>query len=641
MPVSIGDKLGPYEIIATIGAGGMGEVFKARDTRLDRFVAIKFLFADLADSAARRRFQREAQMASSLNHPHIVTVHDVGEYIGRQYLVTEYIDGGTLKEWTRTDKRTCREIVELLVGVADGLATAHAADIVHRDIKPDNILITRSGYAKLADFGLAKLAENSAPDQATSTLTEGRTRPGVVIGTLAYMSPEQASGNPLGARSDIFSFGVVLYEMVSGRKPFAGASNLEVLQTIIHGSPQPLSDDIPAALRTVVEKALEKDPADRYQSMREMVVDLRRLTRQRAQAQPQVASAPSHWRGAQEELRNAERAEIVNQLVERRFTLGERVCRKLNRATLDPRIIGDHLHYVDNQIRSDVLVFFLHGLGLDHGDFGPILKRLPYRGVSPTLYGCEPNRRPRVAMSLADHVVILREWLRDVAGRCQATTVVMVGFSLGADMGFDLLLESADEPAPPIDAFLSLECNISLDTCFVSRVFAGIAPDRPEVLIAELRQLVDTATSLDEWLNIHEYLVKVLRKYQGDIAVLQRAGADIVRRFSETQGFEVFARRFKNARERVPALRMVFSNAAGSQAALTRLKLENLDSGILGSEFPEDMITVSPNADHFDLMDAERVLRQVDELVAETRTRRRPSTGKTGAEPSASRTSDR
>jgi serine/threonine protein kinase len=362
MPVSIGDKLGPYEIIASIGAGGMGEVFKARDTRLGRFVAIKFLFADLADSAARRRFQREAQMASSLNHPHIVTVHDVGEYVGRQYLVTEYIDGGTLKEWTRTDKRTCREIVELLVGVADGLATAHAADIVHRDIKPDNILITRSGYAKLADFGLAKLAENSAPDEATSTLTEGRTRPGVVIGTLAYMSPEQASGNPLGARSDIFSFGVVLYEMVSGRKPFAGASNLEVLQTIIHGSPQPLSDDIPAALRTVVEKALEKDPADRYQSMREMVVDLRRLTRRRAQAQPQVASAPSHWRGAQEELRNAERAEFVNQLVDRRFTLGERVCRKLNRATLDPRIIGDHLHYVDNQLRSDVLVFFLHGL---------------------------------------------------------------------------------------------------------------------------------------------------------------------------------------------------------------------------------------------------------------------------------------
>jgi hypothetical protein len=217
----------------------------------------------------------------------------------------------------------------------------------------------------------------------------------------------------------------------------------------------------------------------------------------------------------------------------------------------------------------------------------------------------------------------------------------MVGFSLGADMGFDLLLGSADEPAPPIDGFLSLECNLSIDTCFVSRVLASIAPDRPDVSIAELRQLGDTTTSLDEWLNMHEYLVKVLRKFQGDAAVLQRAAADIVRRFSETPGFEVFARWFRGARERVPALRLVFSNASGSLAALTRLKLENLDSGILGSEFPEDVIMVSPNTDHFDLMDAERVLQQVDELVAATRARGRSSTGKTGREPSMTRTSDR
>jgi eukaryotic-like serine/threonine-protein kinase len=276
--LAVGATLGPYRIEAQLGEGGMGVVYRALDTKLNRPVAVKLLSDDLANAAARRRFQREAQMASSLNHPHILTVHDAGEIEGRQYLVTEYIDGGTLKDWARREKRTWRELVELLVGVADGLATAHAAAILHRDIKPDNILITQSGYAKLADFGLAKLAENSAPYAVTRTLTE-RTRPGVVIGTIAYMSPEQASGKPLDARSDVFSFGVVLYEMISGRKPFAGASNLEVLQTIIHGSPQPLGDEIPAALRAVVEKALEKGPPDRYQSMREMVVDLRRLTR--------------------------------------------------------------------------------------------------------------------------------------------------------------------------------------------------------------------------------------------------------------------------------------------------------------------------------------------------------------------------
>src|SRR5262249_20748515 len=146
---------------------------------------------------ARRRFQRKAQTASSLNHPHIVTVYDVGEYEGRQYLVTEFIDGGTLKDWVKAEKRTWRQMVELLVGVADGLATAHAAGITHRDIKPDNVLITRSGCAKLADFGLAKLAEDLVSQEVTRTLTEGRTNPGVVIGTIAYMSPEQASGHPL------------------------------------------------------------------------------------------------------------------------------------------------------------------------------------------------------------------------------------------------------------------------------------------------------------------------------------------------------------------------------------------------------------------------------------------------------------
>ena len=234
-----GTQIGPYRIEAKLGEGGMGMVFRALDTKLNRPVAVKFLSDDLADAAARRRFQREAQMASSLNHPHILTVYDAGELEGRQYLVTEYIDGGTLKDWARSAKRTWREIVELLVGVADGLATAHAAGILHRDIKPDNILITRSGYAKLADFGLAKLAEDPLPQEATRTLTEGRTSPGVVIGTIAYMSPEQASGKPLDARSDVFSFGVVLYEMVAGRRPFTGATDLEILQTIIHGTPQP------------------------------------------------------------------------------------------------------------------------------------------------------------------------------------------------------------------------------------------------------------------------------------------------------------------------------------------------------------------------------------------------------------------
>src|SRR5580698_6229963 len=189
-----GTELGQYRIESAIGAGGMGVVFRAYDSKLHRPVAIKFLSDGLADAAARRRFQREAQMASSLNHPHILTVYDVGEFQGRQYLATEFVDGGTLRNWAQQQPRSWEDVAELLTGVADGLATAHQAGILHRDIKPDNILVTASGYAKLADFGLAKLADAFESQDVTRTRTEEQTRPGIIVGTIAYMSTEQAAG---------------------------------------------------------------------------------------------------------------------------------------------------------------------------------------------------------------------------------------------------------------------------------------------------------------------------------------------------------------------------------------------------------------------------------------------------------------
>jgi eukaryotic-like serine/threonine-protein kinase len=278
-----GQQIGPYTIENILGEGGMGQVFLGRDTRLNRPVAIKFLSQEFADESARRRFQQEAQTASALNHPHILTVLDVGEFEGRQYLVTEFVDRGTLRDWARAERRSWRQTVELLMGVADGLATAHQAGILHRDVKPENILVASSGYAKLADFGLAKLEERATADAVTREVA-ARTRAGMVVGTVGYMSPEQAAGQALDQRGDVFSFGVVLYELLAGRKPFRGASDLEVLRALLHRPAEPLPNDVPQALRATVEKALEKDPADRYQSMRDLVVDLRRLVRQHSDA---------------------------------------------------------------------------------------------------------------------------------------------------------------------------------------------------------------------------------------------------------------------------------------------------------------------------------------------------------------------
>ena len=296
LPVAVGATIGTYRLEATLGHGGMGVVFRALDTKLNRRVAVKFLSDTLADAAGRRRFQREAQMASSLNHPHILTVYDAGEVAGRQYLVTECIDGGTLEEWIGRERRSWRKVVELLAGVADGLAVAHAAGILHRDIKPSNILVTQSGYAKLADFGLAKLAEGQDAN-LTHAVTISQTRPGVVVGTIPYMSPEQASGEPVDARGDVFSFGAVLYEMLAGHQAFEGKTSLEVLQKVIHASPAPLPDEVPISLRLAVDKALEKDPAERYQSMREVAVDLKRLTRHTQEQRPAPGIRPPRSTG--------------------------------------------------------------------------------------------------------------------------------------------------------------------------------------------------------------------------------------------------------------------------------------------------------------------------------------------------------
>jgi Tol biopolymer transport system component len=281
MALAVGSRLGPYEILAPLGAGGMGEVYRARDGRLGREVAIKVLPESVASDPERlNRFEREARLASGLNHPNIVTVHDIGSQGSVTYIAMELVPGETLREVLFTGALPLKKLLQIAAQIADGLARAHSAGIVHRDLKPENVMVTKEGLVKILDLGLAKLTQPKSDGGTQAPTQSAGTEPGVVMGTVDYMSPEQATGLSLDFRSDQFSFGSVLYEMVTGKPAFRGKTRPETLASIIREEPEPIETLVPktpAPLRWIVERCLAKEPRERYASTEDLARDLEGL----------------------------------------------------------------------------------------------------------------------------------------------------------------------------------------------------------------------------------------------------------------------------------------------------------------------------------------------------------------------------
>jgi len=299
----VGQTVGSFKILSHLGRGGMGEVYLAQDSKLGRKVALKLLpeeFTRREDLV--RRFALEAKAASGLNHPNIVTVYEIGQTGSSQYIATEYIEGETLRQHFARGRMSLREVLDVVIQVGGALVAAHGAGIIHRDIKPENIMLRPDGYVKILDFGLAKAVSGALPgsrrpaaDLEASTLVMMETEPGAMLGTIYYMAPEQARGLGVDARADIFSFGVITYEMLAGRRPFGGETNLDALISTLEKDPPPLANfapDVPAELQRVVSKALRKNREDRYQTIKDMWIDLKNVREELAFEAKRERSSP-------------------------------------------------------------------------------------------------------------------------------------------------------------------------------------------------------------------------------------------------------------------------------------------------------------------------------------------------------------
>jgi pimeloyl-ACP methyl ester carboxylesterase len=593
MTLTMGMRLGPYEVLAPVGAGGMGEVYRARDTRLGRDVALKVLPSHMTESAdARARFEREARVVSGLNHPHICTLHDLGREGAIDYLVMELVEGESLAQRLGRGPLPTPDVLRIGAEIADALDRAHRAGVVHRDLKPGNVMLSRSG-AKLMDFGLARQALRgvwTAGSQGalsqSPTIATPLTAEGAFVGTSHYMAPEQLEGREADARSDLWALGCVLYEMATGRHAYDGATQASLISSIMKDEPRPITDLTPLAplsLERVIRSCLAKDPEQRWQNAHDVALALR-------------------WPAGE----TAAAGRAASSLVEREFVLTAGHVRQLTER--NPRLVGYPVTYVDNQVQSDHLVVFLHGLGADGGQFENFLNASQHRAIAVTLVGFGRLEKRRPTLGIDDHSRVLRMMLREIVTECRPRRLLLVGHSAGADQ---LLRMMHDEAAAGVnvDGLIALGPNVSLDTCFATRLYAKIDPAHPDGTLAILKSLAEHIDTLETWLVVQSYFAQMFIKLGTDLEPLRRYAADLVKPF-EGSG-DPLAEWYRSAKQRVPHVRLVFSNeeAAAAEALLAR----HLESNVLGDDFTEKTFSIE-RVHHLALLDFGLITRLVDEV---------------------------
>ena len=579
-----------YRIERELGAGGMATVYLAQDLKHHRQVALKVLHPQLSASLGAERFLREVTIAAGLNHPHILALHDSGTADGVLFYVMPYVDGPSLRQrLEREGELPVPDAVRILREIAGAMTFAHQRGIVHRDLKPENVLLSGE-HAIVADFGVAKALHLSGAGA-------GLTGTGMAIGTPAYMAPEQAAADPMtDHRADIYALGVLGYELLTGAPPFVGGSPQQTVVAHLTRAPEPLESvrpGIPPRIAAAVMRCLEKRPADRWQSAdefrRELVIDASTSGDVPGQAPATVAGF---------------------------LPITEDICRRLDRAGFDPRMIGDRLGYLDNQVRSDVLVLLIHNWSVEATDPALVLPRSPYRVVVPTLYGFERERSLRFPVGIADHLVLLEALLEHLTARGGVELVIAAGFSAAGDL---VLRMAADQTSTArLDGCLALGPNVGVETCTVTGVLADVTSSAPGVLLPALNRALASATTVREWLDLADDFRQIVHNFGDDFRPIQRFAEDIVTPW-RVEGPDVLIRWYRHATEAGRLVRCVFEDSEVYRSRVRALQLRNLDEGVFGEGYRPGSLVVEPVSAHFDLLDSSLVMRHLDAMVAELR----------------------
>jgi serine/threonine protein kinase len=605
MSLKRGQSLSFYEILGPLGAGGMGEVYRARDTRLGREVAIKVLPADLAEDEERnKRFEREARVLASLSDPNVAGIYSVGEDSGIYFLALELVDGEDLATRLTRGKLSIEEAIDLCGQLASGLEAAHEAGVVHRDLKPANVRITSVGIVKVLDFGLAKPFSRGAGTVTPSSAAEAAadsllvTEDGRVLGTPIYMSPEQARGKLVDRRTDVWSFGCVLYESLTGEQAFGGASYADLMAAIVGKDPDwaRLPAGLPDSVRHLVERCLEKDPRERLRDVGEARVILARASRGIDAPRPESSTA----------LGGARASGTC------RFVLRTEHVRQLDNPI--PRMIGDAQLYLDNERDSDTLVAFLPGLGLDETLFHEILDQLPCRAVALSLFGFSPAAHLRPDLSLEDHYRLLSALFAELQRLIRPRRVILVGFSAGADHALGLLASDASKSLS-FDALLLLSPAAHSGMQSISGAFASLPGDQ-EQIVPILKTLGGSFDILEDWLSAHDYFVQSFRKFGETPKILSEHARRLIEPLEQEP--ESFFRALRNAISRVPRLECVF--AANEAVDVDWILQRHLDDSVLGPLYREEMISVASSG-HMQLAHSNVIRPYIEGLLSEVSTR--------------------